>query len=81
MSLGYHRERGESAALHQGRYTKGQNEQSLIADEKTRDAVERCLQRISEAAMRLGEENAGQLVPAFADREPSAPRLRFPRWQ
>ena len=38
------------------RYTKGLNEQSLIADEKTRDAVERCLQRISEAAIRLGEE-------------------------
>ena len=38
------------------RYTEGLNEQSLLADEKTRDAVERCLQRISEAAIRLGEE-------------------------
>jgi len=46
------------------RYTKGLNEQSLLADEKTRDAVERCLQRISEAAIRLGEEEAGRLAPA-----------------
>ena len=34
------------------RYTNGLNEQSLMADDKTRDAVERCLQRISEAAIR-----------------------------
>ena len=46
------------------RYTNGLNEQSLMADDKTRDAVERCLQRISEAAIRLGEEDAGRLAPA-----------------
>ncbi len=46
------------------RYTEGLNEQSLLADEKTRDAVERCLQRISEAAIRLGEETAERLAPA-----------------
>ncbi len=46
------------------RYTEGLNEQSLQADEKTRDAVERCLQRISEAAIRLGQEEAGRLAPA-----------------
>jgi uncharacterized protein with HEPN domain len=42
------------------RYTKGLSEQSLAADEKTRDAVERCLQRISEAAIRLGEVEAAR---------------------
>lgn len=46
------------------RYTGDLNEESLMADEKTRDAIERCLQRISEAAIRLGEEHAGQLAPA-----------------
>ncbi len=45
------------------RYTEGLDEQSLLADEKTLDAVERCLQRISEAAVRLGEEEAERLVP------------------
>lgn len=35
---------------------------SLRADPKTRDAVERCLERISEAAAKLGDE-AGELVP------------------
>lgn len=34
----------------------------LRADPKTRDAVERCLERISEAAAKLGDE-AGELVP------------------
>ncbi len=46
------------------RYTQGLDEQSILADEKTRDAVERRLQRISEAAIRLGEEEAERLVPA-----------------
>jgi uncharacterized protein with HEPN domain len=43
-------------------YTEGLNELSFSADEKTKDAVERCLQRISEAAIRLGEE-AERFVP------------------
>lgn len=34
----------------------------LRLDPKTRDAVERCLERISEAAAKLGDE-AGELVP------------------
>jgi uncharacterized protein with HEPN domain len=44
-------------------YTEGMNERSLAADRKTLDAVERCLQRISEAAIRLGEVKAEQLMP------------------
>lgn len=43
-------------------YVAGLTEQSLHADRKTRDAVERCLERISEAAAKLGNE-ATRLVP------------------
>jgi uncharacterized protein with HEPN domain len=46
------------------RYSAGLTEDSLFADENemTLDAVERCLQRISEAAIVLGEE-AERLIP------------------
>jgi uncharacterized protein with HEPN domain len=46
------------------RYTEGMDELRLLADGKTRDAVERCLQRISEAAIRLGEEESNRVAPA-----------------
>jgi uncharacterized protein with HEPN domain len=36
-------------------YTRGMTKQAFIADPKTRDAVERCLQRITEAARRIGD--------------------------
>jgi len=36
------------------RHTAGMSFDAYIADEKTIDAVERCLQRISEAAQKLG---------------------------
>lgn len=38
------------------RYTSGLDESGLAADERTCDAVERCLERISEAARKLGEQ-------------------------
>ena len=44
------------------RYTEGMDEQRLVADGKTWDAVERCLQRISEAAIRLGEGEANRVA-------------------
>lgn len=40
----------------------------LQSDPKTRDAVERCLERISEAAAKLGDE-AAELVPGQPWRE------------
>ena len=38
------------------RYTEGLDSDRFRADSKTRDAVERCLERISEAAAKLGPE-------------------------
>ena len=38
------------------RYTAGMAPSSFVADSKTVDAVERCLSRISEAAVKLGVE-------------------------
>lgn len=43
-------ENGERIARH----TAGMSFDTYVADEKTVDAVERCLQRISEAAQKLG---------------------------
>ena len=36
-------------------YTAGMNLAAFSADQKTRDAVERCLSRISEAVVKLGD--------------------------
>ena len=44
------------------RYTEGLDLAGLRADSKTRDAVERCLERISEAAAKLGPA-AAKLAP------------------
>jgi uncharacterized protein with HEPN domain len=44
------------------RYTAGMDLAAFEEDRKTYDAVERCLERISEAAAKLGEQ-AAQLVP------------------
>lgn len=43
-------------------YLVGMDRQAFERDGKTRDAVERCLERISEAAHRLGER-AAELLP------------------
>jgi uncharacterized protein with HEPN domain len=37
------------------RHLTGMDEQQFLTDEKTRDAVERCLERIAEAARRIGD--------------------------
>lgn len=44
------------------RYTAGMDLRQFAADSKTRDAVERCLERISEAAAKLGA-TASKLAP------------------
>ena len=44
------------------RYTAGMDSAALAEDHKTYDAVERCLERISEAAAKLGDQ-AMVLVP------------------
>lgn len=45
------------------RYVAGIDRQGFSADARTADAVERCLERICEAAVRLGEMGP-QLMPA-----------------
>jgi uncharacterized protein with HEPN domain len=44
------------------RYTAGMNLDSFEEDRKTYDAVERCLERISEGAAKLGDQ-AAELMP------------------
>jgi uncharacterized protein with HEPN domain len=46
-------------------YLKGMDEQAFLADEKTQDAVERCLQRLIEAADRIKKQNGEQLLPGL----------------
>lgn len=53
-------ENGEAIAS----YIAGLDEAAFVADRKTRDAVERCLQRITEAAMKL-DEQATELIPGY----------------
>ena len=47
------------------RHTAGMTLEQYLADDKTADAVERCLQRISEAAIKLGSD--------LDARDPAAP--------
>ena len=44
------------------RYTEGMELAQFVEDRKTYDAVERCLQRITEAVIRLGNQ-AEELMP------------------
>ena len=46
------------------RYEVGLNKAAFVLEDKTRDAAERNLQRISEAAIRLGPR-AEELCPEF----------------
>ena len=46
-------------------YTAGLSYQSYIVDSRTVDAVERCLSRISEAAVKLGDDGP-RLCPGVA---------------
>jgi uncharacterized protein with HEPN domain len=59
------------------RYAKGLNEQSLMADKKTRDAIERCLQRISEAAI----SGTGAATPRAATSIRKTPPAIIPKLQ
>ena len=40
-----------------GTYVEGMTLEAFLADRKTQDAVERCLQRITEAGLKLGEQD------------------------
>jgi uncharacterized protein with HEPN domain len=53
------------------RYTDGMNLSGFMSDAKTRDAVERCLERISEAVGKLGD-TAPRLAPNQPWRQISA---------
>ena len=53
-------ENGEAIAS----YIAGFDEAAFTNDRKTRDAVEHCLQRITEAAMKL-DEQAADLMPGY----------------
>ncbi len=46
-------------------YVQGMDRAAFEADRRTRDAVERCLERVSEAAAKLGEQ-ADELAPGPA---------------
>ena len=45
-------------------YVEGMDRVAFAADSRTRDAVERCLERLSEAATKLGQQ-AEQLAPGM----------------
>lgn len=44
-------------------YIAGMDAETFAGDSKTRDAVERCIERISEAGVRLGPERLEQIGP------------------
>ena len=45
------------------RYTSGLDLPGFAADDRTIDAVERCLQRITEAVIKIGAERMAQISP------------------
>lgn len=45
------------------RYTGGMTLEMFVADGKTMDAVERCLQRITEAIIRIGADRMAVIAP------------------
>jgi uncharacterized protein with HEPN domain len=58
-------------------YVSGMDREAFQGDGRTRDAVERCLERISEVASRLGDR-AAELIPGqpWADIRGMGNRLR-----
>jgi len=46
-------------------YVEGLSFEQFSADTKTRDAVERCLERIIEAAVRLGPDRIERIAPGL----------------
>jgi len=44
------------------RYLKGLDQQSFARNDRARDAVERCIERVCEASVRLGDQ-ADELMP------------------
>jgi len=46
-------------------YVEGFDEAAFLKDRKTRDAVERCLQRITEALGRVKKQKAEKLIPGL----------------
>jgi uncharacterized protein with HEPN domain len=60
------------------RYISGMEEGAFLIDAKTRDAVERCLQRLIEAVNRLKKNEGERLIPGlpWADIQGLGNRLR-----
>ena len=46
-------------------YLGGMDAEAFAADQKTVDAVERCVQRISEAVIRIGEGRMEEIAPTL----------------
>jgi uncharacterized protein with HEPN domain len=46
-------------------YVAGMDRSAFAADQRTIDAVERCLQRITEAVIKIGAERMSQISPAL----------------
>jgi uncharacterized protein with HEPN domain len=46
-------------------YIGDMDQAAFVADQKTVDAVERCLQRISEAVIKIGETRMKEIAPAL----------------
>ena len=45
------------------RYAAGVDEATFLSDDKTRDAIERCHARISEAVVKIGAEHMAAVMP------------------
>jgi uncharacterized protein with HEPN domain len=48
-----------------GRYIEGIDFESFRADAMRRDAIERCLERIIEACVRIGQERLDRIIPGL----------------
>lgn len=46
-------------------YTEGMTVESFCADKKTVDATERCLQRITEATIKIGHDRMEEIAPTL----------------
>jgi len=60
------------------RYLEGMDRAAFEGDGRTRDAVERCVERVCEAVYRLGAERAEALMPGGTPgRRSAAPATAF----
>jgi uncharacterized protein with HEPN domain len=52
-------------------YVAGMTFEAYVSDRKTVDAVERCIQRITEAMIKIGSDRMAQIEPGIALKEVS----------